>query len=71
MFEKQFDTHGDSPHSMRPFRGRGNTVRKGRRARELTAERRVRQKFYASSNVTPQHSEESRALQDSRGLGSL
>ena len=33
VWEAVWQTHGDSPHRMRPFRGRGNTVRKGRRAR--------------------------------------
>ena len=34
-------------------------MQKGRRARELKGERQVREKFYVSSSVTPQYSEES------------
>lgn len=61
VFEKQFDRGvGDSPHSMRDhLEAQGAPCKRGRRARELTGERQVREKFYVSSSVTPQHSEES------------
>lgn len=63
VFEKQFDRHmGTVPTVCDHLEAEGARCKKGRRARELTAERRVREKFCASGNVTPQHSEESKAL---------